>query len=388
MGILLVNIVSFAMPGDAYINPVAWHGARPADLGEWVLNQLLFDGRMRGLFALLFGAGVLMIAERSQRPVARHYARMAVLALFGLAHGYLVWNGDILLHYAILGCLLPAVWHWSAGRLARIAILVLALQTLLMSAQFGAAFVFRAAALAPDAPANIAAAYRAMIATFPQPDSASIAADLAAYRGDWWDAVRFRTVARGDTPLRLLQFAGGESLGYMLLGMALYRAGALTGGWDTRALRRMAAWGYAAGLPVIAGLTAWAMLSRFDPIVLMGNFLAWSIPFRVATTLAHLAVILLVARRWATHPLVIRVAAAGRMAFTNYLATSIVMTTLFYGYGGALYGRLSRAELYPFVFAMWVAMLTGSRWWLTGHRHGPMEYLWRALSNRNANATQ
>lgn len=388
MGILLINIVSFAMPSDAYINPVAWGGARAVDLGAWAVNQLVFDGRMRGLFALLFGAGVLMIADRSGRSLPQHYSRMAVLAQFGVAHGYLVWNGDILLHYAILGCLLPAVWRWDAGKLARVAILVLILQTLLMSAQFGAAFAFRAAALAPDAPASIVRGYRAMIASFPQPGSASIAADLAAYRGEWWDAVQYRVGPHGNTLLRLLQYAGGETLGYMLLGMALYRGGALTGGWDTAALRRMAIWGYVIGLPAITALTVWAVVSRFDPIVLMGNFLAWSIPFRVAVVLAHLAVIVMVARRWHDGAPVQRIAAVGRMAFTNYLATSVVMTALFYGYGGALYGRLPRADLYPFVLAMWAGMLLWSPWWLARHRHGPMEWLWRLASRRSANATQ
>jgi uncharacterized protein len=391
MGILAVNIVSFAMPGDAYINPVAWGQPGRADLTAWAIVQLLFEGRMRGLFALLFGAGVLMIAERSAQPFRRHYARMGVLALFGLTHGYLVWNGDILVHYAILGCLLPLVWDAGAGRLARAGIAVLAIQTLLMSAEFAGAFAFRAAAEAPGAPATLVAGYRALIASFPHPGSAAVAADLAAYRGGWFDAVHYRWAVRGDTPVRLLQYAGGESFGYMLLGMALYRAGALTGGWSRPALRRMIACGYGIGLPVISALTAWAVASRFDPIVLMGNFLAWSIPFRVASVLGHLALILLVADRFGDRRFVTRVAAAGRMAFTNYLATSVVMIALFYGHGAGLYGTVPRAPLYAIVAAMWAAMLLWSPWWLARFHYGPMEWLWRRLAGsiaKDANATQ
>ncbi|PCD02079.1 hypothetical protein COC42_11390 [Sphingomonas spermidinifaciens] len=388
MGILLLNIVSFAMPGDAYINPLAWGSGRPVDLAAWGVNQLLFEGRMRGLLALLFGAGVLLGAARAERRLRWHYARMAVLALFGLGHGYLLWNGDILLHYAILGCLLPVAWDWSAGRLVRAAIVVLTLQTLLLSLQFGAAFVFRAAAEAPGASESLVAGYRAMIASFPQPGSATVAADLAAYRGEWPDILDYHWNVRGDAPLRLLQFAGGETLGYMLLGMGLARSGMLTGQVSGRALGRMMAWGYGIGLPALAGLTAWAAATRFDPIVLMGNFLAWSIPFRVATALAHLALVLWLARRFAASTIVQRIASVGRMAFTNYLATSLVMTTLFYGYGGALFGRIGRAELYFFVAAMWAAMLIASPWWLARYGTGPLERLWRALSGRIANATQ
>ncbi len=388
MGILLLNIVSFAMPGDAYINPLAWGSGRPVDLAVWAINQLLFEGRMRGLLALLFGAGVILGAARAEHRLRRHTARMAVLALFGLAHGYLVWNGDILLHYAILGCLLPIAWDWSAGRLARAGIIVLLVFSALLSLQFAGLLGLQAAATAPDAPASLVASYRAMLATFPQPGSAVAAADLAAYRGDWLTITDYRVTVRGSTPLRLLELAGGETLGYMLIGMALARAGMLTGGWSERGLRRMMVWGYGIGLPVIAGLTIWAFASRFDPIVLMGNFLAWSISFRAATALAHLALVLWLARRFANRPIVRRIAAVGRMAFTHYLLTSLVMTTIFYGYGLALFGRVGRAELYLFVAGMWAIMLTVSPWWLARFGIGPLERLWRLLAARIANATQ
>lgn len=388
MGILLLNIVSFAMPGDAYINPLAWGSGRPVDLAVWAINQLFFEGRMRGLLALLFGAGVILGAGRAEYRLRRHYARMAVLALFGLAHGYLVWNGDILFHYAILGCLLPIAWDWSAGRLARAGIVVLLVFSALLSLQFAGLLAYQAAATAPDAPAKLVASYRAMLATFPQPGSAVVAADLAAYRSDWLTITDYRVTVRGSTPLRLLELAGGETLGYMLLGMALARSGMLTGGWRERGLRRMMIWGYGIGLPAIAGLTVWAIASRFDPIVLMGNFLAWSIPFRVATALAHLALVLWLARRFADHAIVGRMAAVGRMAFTHYLLTSLVMTTIFYGYGLALYGRVGRAELYLFVAAMWAVMLAVSPWWLARFGVGPFERLWRAFAAKIANATQ
>ena len=388
MGILLLNIVSFAMPADAYINPLAWGSGRPVDMAVWAINQLLFEGRMRGLLALLFGAGVILGAARADNRLRRHYARMAVLALFGLAHGYLVWNGDILLHYAILGCLLPIGWDWSAGQLARAGIVVLLVFSLLLSLQFGSLLAYQAAAEAPGAPAKLVAGYRAMLATFPQPGSAVVAADLAAYRGDWPAIVDYRVNVRGSTPLRLLEFAGGETLGYMLIGMALARAGMLTGGWSERGLRRMMLWGYGIGLPVIAGLTIWAFASGFDPIVLMGNFLAWSIPFRAATALAHLALVLWLARRFADRPIVQRIAAVGRMAFTHYLLTSLVMTTIFYGYGLALFGRVGRADLYLLVAAMWAVMFGVSPWWLARFGTGPFERLWRLLASKVANATQ
>ena len=108
--------------------------------------------------------------------------------------------------------------------------------------------------------------------------------------------------------------------------------------------------------------------------------LAWSLPFDVILTIGWAALIMLVAKRHSASSATARVGAAGRMAFTNYLMTSIVMTTIFYGYGLALYGEVGRAALYLFVFGMWAAMLLWSKPWLDRFHYGPLEWLWRSLS--------
>ncbi|HZF44225.1 MAG TPA: DUF418 domain-containing protein, partial [Sphingomonadaceae bacterium] len=79
-----------------------------------------------------------------------------------------------------------------------------------------------------------------------------------------------------------------------------------------------------------------------------------------------------------------RIAAAGRCAFSNYLGASLVATAIFYGHGLGLYGRLTRWELYPLVFAVWAAMLLWSPAWLARFRYGPFEWLWRSLSRGRA----
>ena len=180
MGILLINIISFSMPEQAYISPLAWGGTGPADIAIWVINQLFFEGRMRGLFALLFGASAMLVMARADAKAegaARvHLSRMAALALFGLAHCYLVWEGDVLFHYAVLGCLLLLVRNWSVKALVRVAIVLLALHTLYWGVQFVGALSFQSIATAPDATAEMVRQYRAMMASFPGPDSPSIAA--------------------------------------------------------------------------------------------------------------------------------------------------------------------------------------------------------------------
>jgi uncharacterized protein len=106
--------------------------------------------------------------------------------------------------------------------------------------------------------------------------------------------------------------------------------------------------------------------------------MAATVPFRPVMVLAYAALIILLTRGGGR--LVERIAAAGRAAFTNYLGTSILMTTLFYGYGLGLYGSMSRIELWLVVLAMWALMLLWSKPWLERFQYGPFEWLWRSLS--------
>ncbi|WP_420893868.1 DUF418 domain-containing protein, partial [Sphingomonas sanguinis] len=107
MAILLANLPGFALPGPAYSNPLAWGGARGADLVAWFLTEIFVNGRMRGLFSMLFGASTLLILTRAdaagRNGAALHLRRMAVLFLFGMAHLTFIWSGDILAHYALVG---------------------------------------------------------------------------------------------------------------------------------------------------------------------------------------------------------------------------------------------------------------------------------------------
>ncbi|RHW18078.1 DUF418 domain-containing protein [Sphingomonas gilva] len=384
MGILLINIISFSMPEQAYVSPRVWGGLDLPDIVVWTINQLFFEGRMRGLFALLFGASAMLVmarAEAKSEGAARvHLSRMAALALFGLAHCYLVWEGDVLFHYAVLGCLLLLVRGWSVKALVRAAIVLLALHTLYWGVQFAGALYFQSIATAPDATAEMVRQYQAMMRGFPGPDSPTIARDLAGYRGDYATVLDYRLEHRATIPVQLLFILGGETLGYMLLGMALMKSGLFTGGWDRARVRRFMIVCYAVSLPAMAAITLWQIASGFDPIVLMGVFLGWSIPFRVVMTLAHAALIVLLVTRFSESAIVARIAAAGRMAFTNYLMTSIVMTTIFYGYGLGLFGHVGRAEVYLFVFAMWALMLAWSKPWLDRFVYGPFEWAWRSLA--------
>lgn len=384
MGILLMNIISFSMPGSAYVHPLAWGGTSPADLGVWAINQLLFEGRMRGLFALLFGASAMLVMARAKQsgrsPAATHLARMLVLALLGLAHMTLVWDGDVLFHYAVIGLVIWPLRKLQPHKLLALAIIVLGLHSLFWSGVFLENLYAVHAAAQPGAPAAVIERARTIVGELPGPGDPTIATSLQIMRGSYGGIVADRLHDIPFLPVKLFTMLGGETLGYMLLGMALYASGFFTGAWDDAALRRLAVRCYAISLPMLLAMTIAEIASGYDRVVIMGHFLGWSVPFRVISAVGHLALATLMLRRFAQCAWVARIAAVGRMALSNYLATSIVMTTIFYGYGLGLFGHIARAPVYLFVFAMWGLMLLWSRPWLARFRFGPAEWLWRSLS--------
>lgn len=384
MGILLINIISFSMPFAAYVNPMAWGGTGPADLAVWTVNQMLFEGRMRGLFALLFGVSALLVIERGDaggaNGVALHLRRMAALAVLGLAHIIFVWDGDILLHYAVVGLLIPIMRPLPVRTLVTVAIAILLVTTLYWTSLIGGALYLEYLARAPGASADIIAQARAVSDSLPGAVGPEIAKEVARMQGGYAGILAYRVDDLWSLFTLMLTALAGETLAYMMIGMALWKTGFFTGGWDDRRLKRLMLWCYAVSLPCLALLTWWAFASRFDPTVLAGNWLAWGIPLRMMCAVGHLALAMLALRRLAGSAVAARLAATGRMALSNYLATSIIMTTTFYGYGFGLFGHVDRAPVYGFVFAMWALMLLWSKPWLDRFAYGPFEWLWRSLA--------
>jgi uncharacterized protein len=160
--------------------------------------------------------------------------------------------------------------------------------------------------------------------------------------------------------------------------MAALKSGFFSGEWSGAAYRKALILGYGIGIPAYA-LLAW-LLTRdgFSVPMIMAIVMAATTPFRPLMIVATAALIILLTRR--DGALVRRIAAAGRAAFTNYLGTSIIMTSFFYGYGLGLYGTMSRAELWLVVIPMWGLMLLWSKPWLERFQYGPFEWLWRSLA--------
>ncbi|MBX3595496.1 DUF418 domain-containing protein [Sphingomonas sp.] len=378
MGILLLNIVAFSMPLPAYFNPTAYGGATGLDLAVYLVNFILFDGKMRGLFSLLFGASLLLVTERAaargDSPAKVHFARMTWLLVFGLLHLWLIWWGDILSHYALVGMIAFFCRRMDVRSLITLAAMLLLVQ-LLASAliPLGVAQA-QAAPTRPEAVALL----RELDTGFGQPPQPWLAADIAAHRADWIAIARDAFAMSSLTPLHGVLQYGYETLAYMLLGMAAWKSGMLAGNWTPDRYRRWAIIGLGLGVAVYTLLAAYMVSRGFD--LFSVTLAAWTlaVPIRPVMILGWASLILLAMRPGGG--LTGRLAAAGRMAFSNYLLTSVVCTMLFYGYGFGWYGALTRAQLYPVVIAIWCAMLLWSKPWLDRFAYGPLEWAWRSLS--------
>lgn len=381
MGILAMNIVAFAMPEMAYVTPAIHGGETQADIAGWALGFILFDGKMRGLFSILFGASMLLIIDRAkatgQNPATVHYRRMAWLAVFGFCHYLFIWWGDILFLYAAAGCAAFRFREWEARRLIKWAIALFTLGVAIMTILFGTQ-LFAARADAATAPAELAEAGREIRAEYAKMNDGA-ADELALYRGGYGPILAER-LDKADSPIILVITNFLETLPLMMIGMALFRNGFLTGTWASAAYRRIALRWLPPGL-LLTLLVAWVQWrAGFDTLVSISAMLAWAQPGRLMMTIGYAALFVLLIQRHAGSAWTLRVAAAGRAAFSNYIGTSIVMTTIFYGYGLGLFGSVDRMTLYLFVIGGAAAMLLWSKPWLDHFRYGPLEWLWRSLA--------
>ena len=382
MGILAMNIVAFAMPPQAYINPLAYGADRSIDFAAYAFNFVLIDGKMRGLFSFLFGASMLLVAQmaeaKNESPRSVTHRRLLWLLFFGMLHYYLVWYGDILIGYALVGMVAWFFRGFSTRSLVRWGIALVAVQLLILSAFAFYNHSLSAAIEARTATPAMLEIWRDMTRDVAIPSPALLKEELARYLGPWTGIVSYQVTEKAFMPLFFTFLFGWETLAYMLFGMAGLKSGFLTGTWDVSDYRRLARRCLTIGIPAYVALLALINLDQFSVPGLFTYAFAATVPFRPLMVTAYAAIAILATRRggW----LVDRIAAAGRAAFTNYLGTSLVMTFIFYGWGLGLFGQLGRADLWLVVIGAWVAMLAWSKPWLDRFNYGPFEWLWRSLA--------
>ena len=383
LGILFANITAFGQPYVAYLWPPAIGGGMTdGDQAVWLFQFVAVDGKFRGLFTLLFGAGIYLFMERAWARGASRWLqarRLFFLLLFGLIHYFLIWRGDILTLYAVWGLIALLMVKWKAKTQLIVGIIATTLGGLLITALM--AFQFAAAEL-PEIRDAMPPEAQEQIANLGPKMMSGAQDEIALYQEGTYPEIVQNTVQNewGQLVSELFFVGPIETLGLILIGMALYRMGLFTGGISRR---KLLIWGW---IGVILGMVASyfageiAYSAGFPFMLTMFAFNGLGQLPHIATAIGLLLLLAVWGPSAAKGWLGQRFVAAGRMAFSNYLGTSIIMMLVFHGWAGGLFGQLHRIELLGVVVAMWVLMLLWSKAWLSAFRFGPLEWLWRCLT--------
>lgn len=381
MGILAANIVAFGQPFAAYMYPEAFlteHG--PAS--DWMLiaQFVIIDNKMRGLFTLLFGAGLYLFMERTWARGGtrwRQMWRLAILLAFGLFHFFVIWMGDILLYYALIGFIVVPCLRWSAKTQFLTGLLGYIVGAILYAAML--TFPYAIAETSFGEQNTMAETRAGMIETR---DAAIADGEIeTAYKvsGDFIGMMQHRISEHWMDPIGGVFFVSLELLPLMFLGVALYRFGFFSGGFDPGKMRRWGWIGVIGGAILTFALGLFLKSADFGYYAMLAAFVGWSPIPQLMMVLGLAALMVEYTPAW-TGWLSERVRAAGRAAFTNYLGTSIVMIAVFQGWGLGLFGELNRPMLYLVTLFAWIVMLAWSKPWLDRYRYGPLEWLWRCLT--------
>lgn len=381
LGILAANIVSFGQPFLAYMYPAAFVGGDGDPGGwQWIAQFVLIDGKMRGLFTLLFGAGVVLFMDRAWGRGASRWLqvrRLAWLGLFGLIHFFLIWRGDILFLYSIAGMVAVLCLKWKAKTQIGVGIAGYIAGTLLLSAAIGS-LPFIAETPMGEQP-ELAETRAGLEAGLAEELAEAETETSILTTGSYADYVTHNIDAHAEDLMFTIMLFALETLPLMLIGMGLFRMGLFDGRMNAARLLRWGWIGIVVGSALTLLIALWVKSMGFGYYSTLAAFAGFSVLPRLPVVLG-LAAILSVYGPRATGWLGQRLSFAGRAAFTNYLGTSIVMMFVFHPWGGGLWGDFSRPQLYLVVLAMWALMLAWSKPWLERFRYGPLEWLWRCLT--------
>jgi uncharacterized protein len=397
LGILLMNVLTFGLPEKAYSNPNYGGGSDPLNVGTWVGIYLAGEGKMRALFSMMFGAGCLLflnrgIAKGGGIEVADFYFRRTFwLMIFGIFHAFLIWWGDILYPYALMGFLLFLFRQFSVRALIVTCSIMLVLLT---GAMVGGAFDNRSklekydaiqkldlesTELTKEQKEQLDEGQKLKEDLYPKPEK--IQEELDAYRGSYLQNAKERAKAVWRFHKLPIYFPFlWDMLSMMLLGMALVKTGVLTAERSNAFYRKMAAIGLIAGLALNGSAMFLQLRHDFDPIRGLFDMTTYEIG-RVPMALCYIAVLALIVKAGRAVWLTRRLRDVGRMAFSNYIAHSLICSVIFYGgYGFGLIGKLERWQLYLVVLGIWIFNLTWSPIWLRRFQFGPLEWAWRSLT--------
>ena len=402
LGILLMNIWGFGINWDAWYNTMSGpHNTK--DFYTMAAIESFFDGTMRGLFSMLFGAGMILFTlNKKELPggpsvTEYYYRRLLWLVLFGLFNAYvLLWFGDILYFYGLCGMVLFVFRKTNPKWLLVLGFVCMGITMLKGQLQWNETREKRKAyveAVQLEKQKKKLTDEQVAAKTEWQkfekrikPDTAIMNKNLRKMRSG------YATISQYWIPMNVDGEIWGlyhqwfwDGLTMMFIGMALFGWGFLSNRLSTSTYAMWLLVGYGIGIPI-----GWLAFKE-GALGFMTNMAHYVDRYWVShqqlydirrglISVGHASLLMLIYRSRLVPWLMKALANVGQMAFTNYLMQSIICTWFFYGYGFGFYNKLAFHQMYYFVFAVWVVQLIYSSIWLHYFRFGPFEWLWRSLT--------
>ena len=394
LGILLMNIPIMGQLNES-MRP-AYPVAPNIDWIAFTVQDVVLAGSMRGLFTLLFGAGMLIMlrsmdeARNDGASLQAYLTRCFALILLGVANfAIFLWPGEILFDYGVVGLVLllfrkarpRLLWTAAAAALVLMTVAVgmpgFEKAETLRQAQAAAAAQAEGKTLTDAQKAALPILEAVKAVYHPTTETLEMArAERTSFPGvlkwsaeTWW-ALNIKSPA---------EWGHLETLGFMLIGMALYRSGVLTGERSLGFYIGLATAGYAIGLAIRGGFFAWQWSTGFEP---NPDQMIWGVLLyelgRLLTTLGLLGLVMTLYKSGALGWLAGVLQAVGRMALTNYVGQSIITSVLFYAFG--LISRFGFAQLMGIAMLISLVQAAFSVIWLKRFRMGPLEWLLRSLT--------
>lgn len=369
LGILLMNISSFSMIGQAYINPTIMGGLE--GINEWVhkFNYVFAHQKFMSIFSILFGAGIVLFSER---VVARgfsaakyYYRRLFFLLIFGFIHAYLIWMGDILVAYSICGAI-----AFMFIKMRPITLLIIA------TVIFSVPLVLNVLWFSFNSIEDINAAL-----SWWQVSDTDIQEKLDIMRGGFMGIQEARF--EGAVELQTVYFGFHtfwRALSMMLLGMYLYKLQILQAGRSKSFFVSLFVICFILGIVLCwygvdkAYLHDWDAAHGFVYAEIF-NYLG-----SLLLAVSYIALICLWDKSEFLQSTKSIIAKAGRMAFTIYILTSVLCTLFFYGYGFGYFGYFDRFQQLITVLVVWGILLLFAHFYSRRFGQGPLEKLWRKLT--------
>lgn len=395
-GILLMNIIGFGLPMPSYGDPTIAGGYTGINLYTWITTNLFFEGTMRAIFSMLFGAGFIILTSRNEDRGAGlevadvHYRRVIWLVIFGIIHAYLLlWTGEILFTYGLMGLFLFPFRKLAPKVLFIAGIVLICLGSLW----------------------DILEHYtlkdthqKAIIASAEKENGHEISLELTRALEKWESKVKdskpapeiineriesmhkgYFSIVKTLAPVNYrfhktypYRYDVFDVLSMMLIGMALFKMGIFSASKSYRFYWTLVIVGYAIGVTVNIFETKHVIDNNFSIMSLSESGTTYNLG-RLFTTMGHIGLIMLFCKSGILKFISSRLAAAGKMALTNYIMHTLICGIFFLGFGFSMFGKLERHELYFVVFSIWIFQMILSPLWLKRYNYGPLEWGWRYL---------